>query len=77
MSARIRKFFFWLHLSAGTVAGVVILSMAVSGFLLSYERQMVAFADRGFRSTPPSATAQRLPVETLLQCSRLGVAGGY
>lgn len=34
----VRRIFFWLHLSVGVVAGVVIGLMAVTGFLLAYER---------------------------------------
>lgn len=34
----VRRIFFWLHLSVGIVAGVVIGLMAATGFLLAYER---------------------------------------
>ncbi|HKY03698.1 MAG TPA: PepSY-associated TM helix domain-containing protein, partial [Blastocatellia bacterium] len=37
------------------------------GVLLTYERQMIDWADtRAYRNAPPSADATRLPVETLL-----------
>ncbi len=62
----LRKFLFWLHLCTGAVAGIVILIMSVTGVLLTYERQMIAWADRGFRSEPPSRGAARLSVEALL-----------
>lgn len=62
----LRKTFFWLHLVAGAVAGLVILIMSVTGVILMYERQMVEWADRGFRALPPAAGGQRLPVESLL-----------
>lgn len=41
----IRSVFFWAHLSAGVVAGLVILMMSVTGVLLTYERQMIASAE--------------------------------
>lgn len=65
MTARLRSVIFWLHLAAGVVAGSVILIMAVTGVLLTYERQILEWADRGYRSAPP-AGATRLPVEDLL-----------
>jgi len=61
-----RKILFWFHLCAGVVAGIVVLIMSVTGALLMYEKQMTAWADRGYRVAPPSSGAQRLPVETLL-----------
>ncbi|HEY6547533.1 MAG TPA: PepSY-associated TM helix domain-containing protein, partial [Vicinamibacteria bacterium] len=58
-----RKVLFWMHLAAGSTAGVVILIMSVTGTLLMYERQMTAWAD-GYSLTP-SPGAPRLPIETL------------
>src|SRR5688572_30559178 len=62
----LRKFFFWCHLLAGVSGGVVILIMSFTGVLLTYERQIIAWADRGYRSAPPSPGISRLPIETLL-----------
>ena len=42
----IRPVLFWTHLIAGVSAGVVILVMSVTGVLLTYEKQMVALAER-------------------------------
>jgi uncharacterized iron-regulated membrane protein len=62
-----RKVFFWLHLTAGSVAGIVILIMSVTGVLLTYEKQMMAWADqREYRVAPPPDRS-RLPMETLLE----------
>jgi uncharacterized iron-regulated membrane protein len=62
-----RTVLFWLHLIAGTVAGVVVLIMSVTGVLLMYEKQMIAWADtRSYQAGPPSPGAAPLPVETLL-----------
>ena len=41
-----RTVLFWAHLAAGTVAGVVILIMSVTGVALTYEKQMLEWADR-------------------------------
>ncbi|WP_262693723.1 PepSY-associated TM helix domain-containing protein [Kordiimonas aquimaris] len=49
----IRSVFFWAHLSAGVVAGLVILTMSATGVLLTYERQLVASAEKDvFRIDP-------------------------
>jgi uncharacterized iron-regulated membrane protein len=60
-----RRFLFWIHLTAGSVAGLVILVMSVTGVLLAYKRQIINWADRGFQSQP-AVGAQRLPVDDLL-----------
>jgi len=67
---KLRTLIFWPHLIAGVVAGVVILIMSATGVLLTYERQMIAWADSHLRSVAPSADARRLPVETLLETVR-------
>ena len=59
----VRKAFFWMHLTAGCLAGIVILIMCVTGVLLAWKRQIVGFADRGFRGSP---TQVRLAPEALL-----------
>lgn len=61
----IRKIFFWLHLCAGVSAGAIVFMMSVTGVLLTYERQILAWADRDLWSLPPEG-ASRLPVTTLL-----------
>ena len=64
---QLRRLIFWCHLVAGAAAGVVILIMSVTGVMLSYERQIVRWADtRGYQVSRPSPDAARLPVETLL-----------
>ncbi len=65
MNQRFRKVVFWLHLTAGVVAGSVILVMSVTGTLLMYERQITEWADRRLRSAP-TAGAARLGPEALL-----------
>jgi uncharacterized iron-regulated membrane protein len=63
---KLRTLIFWPHLIAGVVAGVVILMMSVTGVLLTYERQMIAWSDSHLRSQVPDAGATRLSVEALL-----------
>jgi uncharacterized iron-regulated membrane protein len=64
---RLRKTIFWCHLLVGTTAGIIILLMAVTGVLLTYERQITNWADtRGYNVVAPSSDAQRLTPETLL-----------
>lgn len=62
---RPRRIFFWLHLVAGLTAGLIILIMAASGLLLSFERQITESAD-GFRISPSSAGAARMELPALL-----------
>jgi uncharacterized iron-regulated membrane protein len=67
LNQRLRKALFWLHLGTGITAGAVILVMAVTGTLLTYERQITTWADRGYRAAPPALGASRLPVEDILR----------
>jgi len=67
---KIRTVIFWLHLTAGVVAGVVVLIMSVTGVLLTYEKQMVAWAERSPLAAPPSPDAPRLSIETLVANAR-------
>jgi uncharacterized iron-regulated membrane protein len=61
-----RKALFWCHLTAGSIAAAIILIMCVTGVLLMYERQMLAWADRHFRSTPQSDGTPRVSPTALL-----------
>lgn len=66
-----RKVIFWSHLAAGAFAGLVVLVMSVTGVLLTYERQLTAWADaRGVEVAPPAPGAARLPVEALVASAR-------
>ncbi|MBB5039532.1 PepSY-associated TM helix domain-containing protein [Prosthecobacter dejongeii] len=57
---------FWAHLISGILAGIVILSIAISGLLIAYEVQLMDWANRDLRVPPPIATATHLDIETLL-----------
>jgi uncharacterized iron-regulated membrane protein len=63
---RFRTILFWTHLTAGALAGVVVLVMCVTGVALTYEKQVLEWADTRSWSAPPSAGASHLPPETLL-----------
>jgi uncharacterized iron-regulated membrane protein len=63
---KLRPILFWLHLTCGVVAGVVILTMSVTGALLTFQRQITAWADmRGYYSEPQENT-KRLPADALV-----------
>jgi uncharacterized iron-regulated membrane protein len=68
---KLRRIIFWCHLPVGVTAGLVILTMCVTGVLLSFEKQITAWADtRGYRAAPPAPEAKHLPVETLIEKAR-------
>ena len=66
MPARLRRVVFWFHLCTASVAGVFILIMSVTGALLAYQQEITDLGNRVYRSAPPSPTAVKLPLETLL-----------
>ncbi len=62
-----RSLLFWVHLVTGVAAGVVILLMSVTGVVLTYEKQMLEWADQRVHPwVPPSNGARPLSPETLL-----------
>lgn len=68
---RFRKVIFWAHLTAGVIAGIVILIMSVTGALLAFEPQIVRFADQDVRTAPPpSPGAERLGAQELFARAR-------
>ena len=67
---KLRTLIFWPHLIAGITAGIVIFLMSVTGVVLTYERQMIAWSDSHYRSTVPAQGANRLSLESLLQIIR-------
>ena len=60
-----RKVLFWLHLSAGVLAGLIILMMSVTGVLMTYERQLQSWED-GPYYYQPAPGEQRLTVDQLI-----------
>ena len=62
-----RRVLFWMHLSAGVLAGALILFFSVTGALLAYERQIVHAADKRFYQPDFAASdAPRLPLDDAL-----------
>ena len=63
-----RSVLFWCHLSVGCVVAAVVLIMSATGAMLTYQKQMTAWADmRGLDGAAPNAGAPRLPVDSLLR----------
>jgi len=61
----IRKTIFWLHLICGVAAGVVVLMMSVTGVILTYERQILAWEDQAYFADSDGRSA--MPIESLIE----------
>ncbi len=61
----IHKLLYWPHLICGVLAGILIFIMSITGVLLTYERQIIAWADREYDSTVP-ASGSALAVDEIL-----------
>ncbi|HEX5047882.1 MAG TPA: PepSY-associated TM helix domain-containing protein [Gammaproteobacteria bacterium] len=66
----LRKTVFWIHLACGVAAGLVVLMMSVTGVLLTYQRQILAWVDRAHYAEPAPG-APRQPLEALLDAAKL------
>ena len=66
MAQRIRTVFFWLHLTAGLLAGVVVVIMSATGALLAFEKQTVYYADTRAIDLAPATGATPLPIDEVL-----------
>jgi uncharacterized iron-regulated membrane protein len=76
-SLPLRQIIFWLHLVTGVMAGLVIGVMSVTGVLLAFERQIVAFAERDVRTVqPPVDGISRLDLDALITKARVTVPEG-
>ena len=62
-----RTILFWIHLVAGTVAGLVILVMSVTGTLLTFQQSVLKIIERPQRVIVPPPGAGRLDLDTLLE----------
>lgn len=51
-----RKLIYWPHLICGVVAGILIFIMSVTGVLLTYERQMISWAEGSYDRAVPEGT---------------------
>ena len=63
---KLRKVVFWMHLTAGLIAGSVVFVMSVTGVLLAFERQLTEWAERDLRVAPPGPGAPRLSIDQLI-----------
>ncbi len=72
----LRKILFWLHLTAGVTAGLVIVLMSATGVLLAFERQFVAFAERDLRATAANASRAPLPLSQIVTAASKAVPDG-
>lgn len=62
-----RKAVFWLHLISGVIAGIFIFIMCATGALLSFESNILRFAEREMRVVQtPSENAQRLSINEIV-----------
>jgi uncharacterized iron-regulated membrane protein len=63
-----RKVLFWIHLATGLIAGLAIAVMCATGVILSFEKQLVAWAERDARViASPETGASRLTLSEMLQ----------
>lgn len=60
-----RKVLFWIHLVAGATGAVVIFIMCVTGAVLSFEKNIIEFAERD-QQRVAAVTGERLPVSRLI-----------
>jgi uncharacterized iron-regulated membrane protein len=63
---KLRKIIFWLHLTAGVFAGIVVLIMSITGVALTYQKQMTEWADKAYWPPASSTNSGRLPIESLV-----------
>lgn len=60
-----RKVLFWIHLVAGATGAIVIFIMCVTGAVLSFEKNIIEFAERD-QQRVAAVTGERLPVSRLI-----------
>lgn len=71
----VRPVIFWLHLTIGCVAGVVILIMSVTGVLLAYERQIENWANAPYGMEGRATGAAPAPLDSILAALTNGGPG--
>lgn len=70
---KLRPVLFWLHLGTGISVGTVVFVMAVTGILISFEPQIVEYAERDVRKIAlPAEGAQRLSAGALIAAASAG-----
>src|SRR5262245_55878918 len=71
---RLRSVLFWMHLTAGVMAGLVILIMSFTGAVLAMKPQIVKAIDRRVRVVAPRREP-RVPASALVAAVRAGRPG--
>jgi uncharacterized iron-regulated membrane protein len=66
----VRRIIFWCHLPIGVTGGLIILMMSVTGVLLTYEKQIIGWADTRNYALSPGPSAERRSIESLLEIAR-------
>ena len=64
----LRRAIFWIHLAVGVTAGMVVLMMALTGVVLTYEAQLNQWALRGYRADPMPPHTAPLGLDKLIEC---------
>ena len=72
----LRRAIFWIHLAVGVTAAAVILMMAVTGVILTYEAQLNRWALRGYRADAPAPNVAPLGLDELIARVNGGGAAG-
>ena len=62
----LRNIIFWTHLSIGLVSGAIVFVLCLTGAILAFELQIVAFAEHDARARPAQAGAELLPPAELV-----------
>ncbi len=62
-----RRLLFWLHLITGVIAGLVVMWMSLTGLMLAYEKQTIAWIERGEFRVTAAAGRTVMPLEELLR----------
>ena len=61
-----RRAIFWLHLAVGVTAAIVVLMLAATGVILTYEAQLNRWALRDYRADPPAGDVAPLRLDELI-----------
>ncbi|MBM7074515.1 PepSY domain-containing protein [Shewanella sp. 202IG2-18] len=66
----IKKTFFWLHLVLGCSAAIFIFLMSITGLALTYERQIIKFAEQKDYPVKPDGIEEPLSIEKIKNISQ-------
>jgi uncharacterized iron-regulated membrane protein len=61
-----RKIIFWIHLTCGVSAGIFIFVMCVTGALLSFQANILKYAESEMRTVSPKENAQKLAAREII-----------